>query len=62
MFLYLFHFRSLLRLTLLLSPNKQNEKLNFGLLIEYPVQDAGPTLALEAAFTTELELLRRGAL
>ena len=33
-FLYLFHFRSLLRLTFLLSPNKQNEKLNFGLPIE----------------------------
>ena len=27
-----------------------------------PVQDAGLTLALEAAFRTELELLRRGAL
>ena len=27
-----------------------------------PVQDAGPTLALEAAFRTELEILQRGAL
>ena len=33
-FLYLFHFRSLLCLTFLLSPNKQNEKLNFDLPIE----------------------------
>ena len=39
---------------------KRKTKLRFA--DRDPVQDAGPTLALEAAFRTELELLRRGAL
>ena len=37
-------------------------KTKLGFADRDPVQDAGPTLALEAAFRTELELLRRGAL
>ena len=39
---------------------KRKTKLRFA--DRDPVQDAGLTLALEAAFRTELELLRRGAL
>ena len=39
---------------------KQKTKLRFA--DTDPVQDAGPTLALESAFRTKLELLRRGAL
>ena len=58
-FLYLFHFRSLLHLTF---PKQAKRKTKLRFADRDPVQDAGPTLALEAAFRTELELLRRGAL
>ena len=42
------------------KPAKRKTKLRFA--NRDPVQDAGPTLALEAAFRIELELLRRSAL